>query len=39
MELCFTAIHGSFYFLTEQKLTADLIQVENRLSFATIAAQ
>ena len=39
LELCFTAMHCGFYFLTEPKLTADRVQVEYRLNFATVAAQ
>ena len=39
LELCFNAMHGSFYFLTEPKLTADHVQVEYRLNFANVAAQ
>ena len=38
-ELCCTAIHSGFYFLTEPKVTAGRVQVEYRLNFATVAAQ
>ena len=38
-ELCFTAMHGSFYFMTEPKLTVDRVQIEYMLNFDTVAAQ